>query len=218
MALIHPLQNVFQYRGDGWHMQAAERVALIYVVQQLKPELSIEIGTLNGGSLRPIAAASGRVYALDTASPKGDPISGNVEFLIGDSAQTLPPLIDRHSRQNEEIGFILVDGSHEEAAVRADLQNCLRYKPRSKATVILMHDSSNPTVRKVIGEAGWSDNPHVHALDLDFVPGMLYGRADIKNQIWGGFAAALLLPEKRTGEVDLRAEFSYSVAAFSAFA
>jgi hypothetical protein len=47
-------------------------------------------------------------------------------------------------------------------------------------------------------------------LDLDFVPGMLYDRPDIKGQIWGGLAVAVLLPESREGALPVQSSFEAS--------
>jgi methyltransferase family protein len=203
--LIDPAINA------NWHMQMSERVALMYVLSKIKPDISIEIGTFLGGSLRPIAATSRQVYTFDIDDRSCLGFS-NVTFITGDSAITLPHLIDAINSSNQEINFILVDGGHSEAAVRNDLASCLRYRPKSRPTVLLMHDSSNPAVRKGIIDAPWADNPHAHCLDVDFVPGLLFDREDIKGQIWGGLAAAVMLPEKRSGNFSMQAGFEYSLS------
>lgn len=205
-ALFDPAIN------ENWHMQFSERAALMYVLERAKPEVSIELGTYLGGSLRSIAAASHQVFTfdLDDRTLPGFP---NVSFIAGNSAETLPPVIDELKVSAAEINFILIDGDHSEIGVRRDIENCLIYNPRRRPTFILMHDSSNPTVRKGILGAPWADNPHVHGLDLDFVPGMLYDREDIKGQIWGGLSLAVLLPEKRSsGHVAIHKPFEYSLS------
>lgn len=198
-----------------WHMQGGERAALLWLLSSLRPRISIEIGTFRGGSLRPIAHFSRKTYTFDI-DPRQHRIASSfptVEFVTGDTAVTLPPVIDAISRRGEEIGFILVDGSHETAGVRHDIDTCLRYVPRSTPCVIAMHDSANPAVREGILSAGWRDCPHVHGLDLDFVPGILHPRADIRNQLWGGIAVAVLLPTPRTGSFDLRTPFAHTIRA-----
>ncbi|WP_202802227.1 hypothetical protein, partial [Bradyrhizobium liaoningense] len=94
-----------------------------------------------------------------------------------------------------------------EIGVRNDIATCLKYKPKKRPTFILMHDSSNPTVRKAIAESPWAEHPHVHGVGLDFIPGVLFDRGDLRGQIWGGLAAAVMLPEKRSGELSLEAPF-----------
>lgn len=198
--------------GREWQMQLSERAAILYLLEQMRPAISIEIGTARCGSLRPIAAASRMVYTLDldAVAERHDPAFANVNFVAGDSAATLPPLIRRLDADGARISFILVDGSHDEEGVRADLANCLRYRPRGAPTLILIHDSANPAVRAGIRRAPWQGSPHVHILDLDFVPGMLHGRADIRGELWGGLALAVLLPEPRVGEIVVQAGFDYA--------
>ena len=159
---------------------------------------------------RSIAAASRHVYTFDL-DDRTLPELSNVSFITGNSGETLPPIIDEiNASEDREINFILIDGDHSEHGVKNDITNCLKYRPKKRSTIILMHDSSNPTVRKGIVDAPWADNPYVHGLDLDFVPGMLYDREDIKGQIWGGLAAAVILPEKRSGDFALLASFEPS--------
>ena len=132
---------------------------------------------------------------------------------MGNTAVTLAPVIDAISRSGAELNFVLVDGSHDTPNVRQDINNCLKYVPRSTPCVILMHDSANPVVREGILTADWDLCPYAHALDVDFVPGALYDRADIKNQLWGGVAVGLLLPKKRQEPVDMRTQFAYTIDA-----
>jgi hypothetical protein len=198
--------------NKNWHMQFSERAALLYVLTRMKPEVSIEIGTFQCGSLRPISAASKHVFTfdIDENQHRVRPLFRNVTFITGDSAVTLPGVIDQLNRGKDEVNFILVDGSHEEAGVTADLLQCLKYIPKRRATMILAHDSSNPAVRAGLMNVDWNAFPHVHTVDLDFVPGMLYDRPDISGQIWGGLAAILMLPEHRSGDICVTAPFEYS--------
>ncbi len=198
--------------NQNWHMQLSERAALMHILRRLKPEVSIEIGTFQCGSLRPIADASKRVYTfdIDENQHRIRPLFPNVTFVTGDSAVTLPPIIDQLNAGDEEVNFILVDGSHEKEGVTSDLLQCLRYIPKSGPTIILGHDSANPAVRAGMLSVPWNDYPHVHTVDIDFVSGMLYDRPDIDGQIWGGLAAITLLPEKREGQVYINMPFERS--------
>ena len=200
-------------------MQGGERATLLYLLTAIRPQVSVEIGTFRCGSLRPISHLSKRVYTFDIDPnqhrPKND--FPNVEFVTGDTAVTLQPVIEMLSSGDDPLGFILIDGGHETEGVRIDIETCLRYQPRKSACIIVMHDSSNPAVRRGIIAADWNGCPYVHGLDLDFVPGALYGRADIRNQIWGGLALAVLLPERRLGALEIQANFSHSLYAFDQF-
>lgn len=198
--------------NQNWHMQLSERTALMHILAKLKPEVSIEIGTFQCGSLRPIASASKRVYTfdIDENQHRISPLFPNVTFVTGDSAATLPPVIDQLNASDEEVNFILVDGSHEKEGVTSDLLQCLRYIPKRGPTIILGHDSANPAVRAGMLAIQWDQYPHVHSVDIDFVSGMLYDRSDIYGQIWGGLAAITLLPEKRQGSVQISMPFEHS--------
>lgn len=192
-----------------WHMQLSERVALLHALARFKPDISIEIGTFLGGSLRPISAASHQVYTFDI-DDRTLPGMPNVEFVTGSSSETLPPIVEKINASDREINFILIDGDHSENGVKIDITNCMKYRPKTRPTIILMHDSCNPDVRKGIVDAPWSDSPYLHELYLDFVPGVLFDRPDLKGQIWGGFAAAVMSPVERSGDVSVQAPFEPS--------
>lgn len=201
-----------QTYDTDWHMSLAERSAMLQILNHIRPEVSIEIGTYHGGSLRPISRLSKKVFTFDI-DPNQHRIGSmfpNVEFITGNSRVTLPPLIESLNNTGANLQFILVDGSHDEDDVRVDLAHCLRFVPKQRPLVILMHDSWNPSVRKGIIEAPWRQCAHAHVLELDFVSGVLFDRADIRNQIWGGLAVGILLPEPRQGEFVIEAGFEYS--------
>lgn len=184
----------------GWQMTAAERCALLHVLRTARPEHAIEVGTADGGSLSAIASLSGQVYTLDKQEGCAERLGGrfpNVRFLTGYSHDTLPPLVAELSASGAALGFVLIDGSHERATVRADIEATLAYRPHACPLYILMHDCFNPACRAGIAEADWAANPHVRRVELDFVPGVLHQREDIARQMWGGFALAVLLPEER---------------------
>ncbi|MEN2786385.1 class I SAM-dependent methyltransferase [Sphingomonas qilianensis] len=198
--------------GNEWHMQFSERCALLYILDRIKPDISIEIGTFQCGSLAAIAAASQNVYTFDIDTIDHGSRFPNTRFITGDSAETLPKIIDDANNSSREINFILVDGSHSEEGVLRDLIECLRYRPKTRPTVVVMHDSANPAVRRGIEHAPWNESPYVHMLDLDFVPGMLYDRSDIMGQMWGGLAVAVMLPTPRDGHVAIHSTFAHSFA------
>jgi len=190
------------YMQKEWHMEYGERAGLLFLLDHIKPDVSIEIGTYLGGSLGPISHYSRKVYTLDLRHDdklKND--FPNVEFITGDSKKTLPPLID-HLNKSEEffLEFALIDGDHTAEGVIKDIGCLLNYKPR-KPFYILIHDSFNPDVRAGILKAKWESNPHVAAVELDFVHGIFQQRSDIYKQMWGGLALAVLLPVKRDSKL-----------------
>jgi len=198
-----------------WHMHGGERAALLYLLNLLRPQVSIEIGTFRGGSLRPISHYSKKTYTfdIDPAQHRIAPLFPNTEFITGDTALTLAPVIDTISRSIAELNFVLVDGSHDTPSVRQDINICLKYVPRSTPCVILMHDTANPNVREGILTADWDLCAYAHALDIDFIPGILHPRKDIRNQFWGGIGVGLLLPKRRIGPLDTRTIFTHTLDA-----
>jgi hypothetical protein len=197
-----------------WSMISSERLALQKLLELVRPEVSIEIGTASGGSLQMIARYSRRVYSIDIDAAGHEKLRGrfaNVELLTGDSAVVLPELLGRLAAEKARLGFVLIDGSHWEVCVRKDVQSLLAYKPEAPLH-ILMHDSFNPEVREGILTAGLEQNPHVHLVELDFAPGcaITHNPGHFK-EMWGGFALAVMRPEKREGplEIGRTLEFMY---------
>jgi Methyltransferase domain len=212
-ATLLPL--VFQV-GDDWLMCAAERMAMICLLEHLRPKVAVEIGTRFGGSLQVLARFCERVYSLDIDPEVPRRLEGkypNVEYLIGPSDQTLPLLINRLQSEHAEVSFALVDGDHTEEGVRKDIDNLLRFRP-VVPLYIMMHDSFNPTCRRGIRAANWSECPYVHAVELDFVPGVYWPLPVWGSQLWNGLALGVLKPEPRQGRLEVtgQSERTYEVA------
>src|SRR5712691_2394987 len=81
----------------SWQMTPAERLAVISLVNAIRPACAIEIGTAGGGTLQVLSELAGKVYALDVDPTVRERLSQftNVEFVIGDSRETLPVLLRR---------------------------------------------------------------------------------------------------------------------------
>jgi|GEM_PF-751027 len=193
----------------GWQMNDAERSTLINLVSSLKPSCAIEVGTAFGGSLYAISQYSEKVYSLDFDSSQfdtNDKKFSNVEFITGDSNNTLPLLLERLQAEGISPEFILIDADHSYDGVKRDIENLLKIQPL-KPLYVLMHDGFMPDCRKGIKDADWASNPFVHFVEVDFVPGTLTSRPDIYGFMIGGFALALLLPEKREGDLEIRTDY-----------
>ena len=199
----HEIESRFTH--DMWLMTDAERSALAVLLSNLRPECAIEIGTYKAGSLGILSKYSNRVYSIDI-----DPsfraeycnIFPNVKFIVGNSQEVLPALLEDIQRNKEPLGFILVDGNHSGKGIRIDIENILRFSP-SQPLIIIMHDSFNPECRKGILTANWSSNPYVQMLELDYVVGRFATKEESDNYrtMWCGFALAIMLPEKRVGDM-----------------
>src|SRR4051794_4598709 len=160
-------------------MTIGERAALEGLLATLQPKLALEIGTLNGGSLRRIALHSEEVHAFDlNEHPSLRTECPNAVFHIGDSHQLLPRVLDGLSRGGRTVDFALVDGDPTGLGVKADL-DALLASPAISETVILVHDALNEGKR-----AALMSLPSSIYVDLDFVPGRVY--AD--GEQWCGFA------------------------------
>jgi Cephalosporin hydroxylase len=199
-----------------WMMSPAEQMAMVYLLEHTRPRVAIEVGTRFGGSLQVLSKYCGRVYSLDIDPEVPKRLAGkyqNVEYIIGPSTETLPALMKRLTEEKAEVGFILVDGDHSAAGVKADIDNALQYKP-IVPLYIIMHDSFNPECRQGLAEARWTDNPHVHAVELDFVPGAVNPSPYFLNEAWGGLALGILLPEPRQGRFQVvgRGERTFRMA------
>ncbi len=206
LALAPRIQEVLgQVDVSYWEMSPAEQMAMVYLLDHLRPKVGIEIGTRFGGSLQVLAKYCERVFSLDIDPEVPTRLAGkhrNVEYLTGPSSETLPPLLAQLALEHAPLGFILVDGDHSAPGVKADIDNILRYQPITPLYVI-MHDSFNPACRQGLLEANWAACPYVHAVELDLVPGTVNPSPAFRDQMWGGLALGILLPEKRQGRFEI---------------
>lgn len=186
-----------------WWMEAGERLALTGVLQLARPQVALEVGSLHGGSLQVMAVCARKVYALEQDAEHCARLRQrfpNVEVIAGPSEQTLPGVLERIGEAGEALGFVLIDGAHDTGSVLTDLTNLLCVRPVCPLFV-LMHDSFMPSVRRAIRRAPWADNPHVHALELDFVTGLCHTRRTspaVAGAMAGGLALAVLDPAPRS--------------------
>lgn len=187
-----------------WAMRRPERVALIQLLNLVRPPVAIEIGTQRGGSLQVLVPRAGRVYSIDIDPSVAGSLQGrfpDVAFRTGDSATVLPEVLREIEARGEELGFVLIDGDHTGPGVLADIRAVLRHTPR-RPVHVLMHDSFNPLCREGMLQAGWRACPHVHHVEIDFVGGIVVEQAPPgRPDLWGGFGLAVLLPERRCGEL-----------------
>ncbi len=194
-------ETLFSHYLPHWHMVAAERCALITLLDAIKPECAIEIGTAQGGSLSVLAHFSQQVFTLDvdpTCRTQLGALFSNVEFITGDSRQTLPALLQRLQAAHTRLGFVLIDGDHSRRGVQQDIENVIQYQPLQPLYIVL-HDSFNPDCREGMLQANWAASPYVHSVELDFVSGVLLSHPDRYREMWGGLAVARLSPQPRQG-------------------
>jgi hypothetical protein len=167
-------------------MSLGERAAVEGVLSCLRPAVSIEIGTLRGGSLTTISAHSGVVHSFDFSrdpaiTPERFP---NVIFHEGDSHRLLPEVLEELARSSTDVDFALVDGDHSAGGVRCDVEDLLD-SPAVEKTVILVHDTLNERVRAGLREVDF-DREKVTQVELDFVVGQLWDGGPFDHDLWGG--------------------------------
>src|SRR4051812_15762181 len=106
------MKDVAIFTDAPWQMTYGERCALEGLLTQVKPELAIEIGTAEGGSLRRIAAHSTEVHAFDLVDSPAYHEIDNVTAHVGDSATLLPDVLENLADAGRHVDFALVDGDH----------------------------------------------------------------------------------------------------------
>jgi Methyltransferase domain len=169
-----------------WQMTLGERAALEGLLGQLKPALALEVGTAQGGSLKRLAAHSREVHTFDMQlPPEAEQYPDHVHFHTGNSHEVLRPWLEELREQGRHVDFALVDGDHTADGVRADIEDIL--DSGALRGVLLVHDSTNPTVRRGLNSVEFSAYPSVRYVDRDFVAGHLGRRGEYRGQLWGGF-------------------------------
>lgn len=169
-----------------WQMALGERAAIEGILASTRPSLSVEIGTAQGGSLARIASYSDETYSLDLdheQAPSGM-AAGKVTFVTGNSHETLPALLAKFVEEGRNLDFVLVDGDHSRNGIHQDVKHLLA-SPAVGNTVILLHDTFNPHVRRGIEDALSSEHKSKIAhIDLGMVPAVK--KMGLMDERWGG--------------------------------
>ncbi|HBE70963.1 MAG TPA: hypothetical protein DDW52_22685 [Planctomycetaceae bacterium] len=214
VGLAEPDSNVNgpSFVHDGlpfhWQMTRAEKFAFVGLVESIKPEVAIEIGTYKGGSLQILAPNARKVYSLDVSPEPRELLQGrfgNVEFLVGPSSELVPQVLAQVERAAESLEFVLIDGDHSKDGVISDIEAVLKFVPKKPLTVVF-HDSFHPPCREGILQANWHASPYVHFVEVDFVPGVFHQKqfdTAAAGSMYGGLAVARLLPTPRQHDLKL---------------
>jgi len=199
-----------------WQMMDCERIALTGLLARMRPKLAIEVGVYHGGSLTLISQFSERVIALDIDPdvPNRFAVPVNVDLRIGDSTTILPKLIRELDNARAPLNFVLIDASHSADGVRCDIESVLAFQPIQPMAIVI-HDGGNAECRRGITAADWQSNPHVHNVELDFVPAQIieHSVSGKSGEVWGGLALAYLDPRVRTHTLQVRAGAATTVRA-----
>jgi len=182
-----------------WQMTHGERYAIEGLLCELKPDLALETGTAEGGSLRRLAAHSKEVHAFDIVPAVKDLEStiANATIHIGDSAETLPEVLESFTSSGRQVDFALIDGDHTSEGVRRDIAAVLASAACTR-TVIVFHDTANEVVRAGLESIDLPNHPKVALCELDFVPGHLVvpDHPQYPHAAWNGLGLVVLDEEQ----------------------
>jgi cephalosporin hydroxylase len=202
-----------------WQMAYGERMALEGVLSQLKPELAVEVGTAEGGSLRRIATHAREVHAFDIVPEIAEVVAGipHATAHVGDSAELLPLFLADLERAGRNVAFALIDGDHSADGVQRDTRALLESSACSR-TVVVLHDTANEAVRDGIEALDLPNHPKVALCLLDFVPGYLVVEDHVRSrEIWNGLGVVVLDAEAAPGPAIVDAEHENVSAVYRAF-
>ena len=196
-------------------MTWGERAVIEGLLSLARPELSIEVGSAHGASLRQIAAYSGEVHAFDLVAPAPDLLGlAHVHVYAGDRAQLLVELLERFVDEGRNVDFVLIDGGHDIKGMCRDVVTLLESSSTAN-TFIVLHNAMNEHVRAGIEQAGVEGYAKVAAFQLDVVPGYLLKEGKFKGEWWGGLAI-IKTDARRTADGPPAPGPSYRFSAHSA--
>jgi len=186
--------------NHNWQMSIEERAAACYLLSKIpNKDTAIEIGSLDGGFLKILNKNFKKTYSCDISHDrliKSD--YENVEWVLGDSKETIPELIIKINENKEKVSFVSIDGDHTYAGVLEDINNILKIIPQNDIA-ILMHDTWNHDVRQAICATNFNRNPYVKYINTDYCS----VTSICNNTMFGGFCLILLTPEQRTEDVKI---------------
>jgi cephalosporin hydroxylase len=122
----------------AWQMSTCERFALEHVVRDASPDVAIEIGTYQGGSLRVLSSFAKDVATVDIDPTVPDRLASTfprVRFCTGDSSKILDELLAEYTAAGRSVGLILIDGDHSREGVGRDVRAILRWRPNCPCVV-----------------------------------------------------------------------------------
>jgi len=184
----------------NWQMGIEERASACYLIDKLPiKKVAIEIGSFEGGFLNILSEKFDKTYSCDMNHDRIDKTKyNNVEWLLGDSKETIPLLIKKINNSDEEVSFILIDGDHSYNGAKIDLQNVLNIKPKNDM-FILLHDSWYPPVREAICSTNFNNNNYVKYINTDYCS----ASSIVKKTMFGGFCLIILSTEIRNLNINI---------------
>jgi hypothetical protein len=168
-----------------WQMTFGERAALEGLLSQLRPQLAIELGTAEGGSLRCLSRHSDWVHSFDLVRCPIAYELDNVTPHVGDSHELLPNVLAQLAHEGRNVDFVLVDGDHTADGVERDVRDLLSSNA-IRRTLIVVHDTMNDEVRAGLMRIDYAADPKIIHEELELIGGHLSFGGSFHHELWGG--------------------------------
>lgn len=159
-----------------WLMSAREKLALIGLLELLKPKKVIEFGYHRGGATKWLSEYSKSLITVDV----NEFVSQAEDEYANVIAWNCPTqeAINKIAEESMQFDLAIVDADHSRKAVGSDVTGLLGH-----AKIILMHDSSNPECRKGMLDALKGQKKYRYY--LDFITS-----TSKHDGLWGGMGIA----------------------------
>jgi hypothetical protein len=170
------LEDKLNIANPNWLMSCREKLAIIGLLQCLKPTRILELGYHRGGATKWLAEFAEEVISVDVNEfvTEASKNHTNVEPWRCTTGEAITKI----KLNNLKFDLAIIDADHSKKAVANDVSGIIPH-----AEFILMHDSFNPACRRGMLDALKSQSSH--AFFLDFMPSILK-----EDGLWGGFAIA----------------------------
>lgn len=168
--------NAIPEQGIPWLMNPSERVAVLGILEILKPKKTLEIGCRFAGCTSYLSKYSEQVTTIDM-DPKAIEASkqfSNVFGINACSVDAMKTLIEK----KESFDLIIIDGDHSEVGAQKDLDLAIKL-----GRYIILHDTFNPDCR--LGYMKALKNKDIFC-ELDFILG---GKQE--DGYWGGLGIVI---------------------------
>lgn len=172
----NPTFEVIHGAASNWMMSPSERLALIGLLQTIKPRCTLELGCADGGLTRWLSKYSDSVITVDMDSKVKDVTRGltNVTAL----SMTTLEAFDWLRARDLVFDLTIIDADHSRIGVKSDLENAIQF-----SRFIVLHDTYYPPCREGILDVVASSK---YYYDLELVPGGLQ-----PDGMWGGLGIVL---------------------------
>ena len=203
-------------------MSRIEKIAFQHLLGSLQPEIALEVGTGDGGSLQAIMQYADAAISIDINNVTQTNLQKlfgfkDVEFIVGDSSKVLPEVVQLINENQLNVNFVYIDGVQSTEGAQSDFEAALKIVPK-QPTCIVMHNSFIPQVRRAMLNVRWEESAHVHFVDIDYVQGayvpMEYGAC----KLVGGLSVVLLKPELRTEALEIYRSYDHAFNILRPFA